>query len=222
MPAPPKVVTFDVIGTTFSLEPMRAELTRLGFPRQVLEIWFARALRDAFALAATDTFAPFRAIFDSNLDELALSYSIAIEPEQKERVLSRFGTLPAHPDAMEAFQLLRDAGIRLIALSNGAAPTSKKLLEGAGLMPFIECVVSVEDVGLFKPRREVYIHTVRLAGITPAEMALVATHAWDLHGGKCAGLMTGFVSRGQIFPLTMKQPDVAGDSLTDVARGFLV
>lgn len=217
---PPKAVAFDVIGTTFSLEPIRAALTHVGFPGYVLEVWFARTLRDAFALAATETFSPFRALFDANLDELARVHSIEIGAEQKEQVLDQFATLPAHPDAMEAFQLLKEAGVRIFALSNGARAASEKLLQKAGLATFVERVISVDDIRIFKPHREIYLHAAQLAGIAPSEMALVATHAWDVHGAKHAGLMAGFVARGQKFPATMQAPDVIGASLLDVARAL--
>jgi len=62
MAARPGAATFDVIGTTFSLESVRTALIQVGFPSHVLETWFARTLRDGFALAATQTFAPFRAL----------------------------------------------------------------------------------------------------------------------------------------------------------------
>lgn len=216
----PKAVAFDVIGTTFSLEPVRAALAQVGFPGHVLEIWFARTLRDAFALAATDTFSPFRALFEVNLDELARTHSIPITAAQREQVLGQFGALPAHPDASEAFQLLGDAGIRIFALSNGAAAASEKLLQKAELMTRVERVISVDEIKKFKPRGEVYLHAAQLAGIVPSEMALVATHAWDVHGAKRAGLTAGFVSRGQAFPAMMLQPDVTGASLLDVARAL--
>lgn len=217
---PPKAVAFDVIGTTFSLEPIRAALTHVGFPGYVLEVWFARTLRDAFALAATETFSPFRALFDANLDELARVHSIEIGAEQKEQVLDQFAALPAHPDAMEAFQLLKEAGVHIFALSNGARAASEKLLQKAGLATFVERVISVDDIRIFKPHREIYLHAAQLAGIAPSEMALVATHAWDVHGAKHAGLMAGFVARGQKFPATMQAPDVIGASLLDVARAL--
>lgn len=216
----PKAVAFDVIGTTFSLEPVRAALVQVGFPGHVLEILFARTLRDAFALAATDTFSPLRALFDANLDELARTHSIPITAAQGEQVLDQFAALPVHPDATEAFQLLSAAGTRIFALSNGAAAASEKLLQKAELMTLVERVISVEDIRNFKPRREVYLHAAQLAGIVPSEMALVATHAWDVHGAKHAGLTAGFVARGQAFPATMLQPDVTGASLLDVARAL--
>lgn len=210
-----------MIETTFSLEAVRAALIRLGFPGHALEIWFARTLRDAFALAASDSFAPFRALFDFNLEELGRSHAIALDQQQKEHVLRQFAALPAHPDAAEAFETLRDAGIPIFALTNGAAAGTEKLLEGASLREFVAGLISVDDIGVFKPRREIYHHAARIAGVMPSELALIAAHAWDIHGAKQAGLLAGFVARGQQYPGTMKAPDVIGKSLVEVARGLL-
>lgn len=215
-----KAVACDMIGTTFSLEPLRSALTDIGLPEHMLEVWFARTLRDAFALAATYSFAPLRALFDSNLDELVRSYSISIEKSQKDQVLGQFAALPAHPDAAQAFGALRDADIPVLALTNGAAATTKKLLETANLQDFVKSTVSVDDIGVFKPRREIY-HAARIAGVDPFEMALIASHAWDIHGAKNAGLLAGFVARGQQYPGTMKAPDVVGASLVEVSRALV-
>jgi 2-haloacid dehalogenase len=106
-------------------------------------------------------------------------------------------------------------------LSNGAAAASEKLLEKADLINFIERVISVEDIRVFKPRREIYLHAAQVAGVAPSEMALVATHAWDVHGAKRAGLMAGFVARGQQYPATMQPPDVMGASLSGVAQAIV-
>ena len=216
-----KAVAFDMIGTTFWLEPLRSALTNIGFPEYVLEVWFAQTLRDAFALAATESFAPFRALFDANLDELARAHSIPIEKKQKEQVLGEFAGLPAYPDATQAFGVLRDSGVPIFALTNGAAASTKRLLERANLANLVVSVVSVEDIRVFKPRREIYHHAAKIAGVAPSEMALVASHAWDIHGAKNAGLLAGFVARGQIYPGTMNAPDGIGVSLLDVARALL-
>ena len=77
--------------------------------------------------------------------------------------------------------------------------------------------MSVADIQSWKPLPAIYRHAAQQAGVAPREMALVATHAWDVHGAKRAGLMTGFVARGQVFPSTMALPDVVGESLAEVA-----
>ncbi|MGQ0685488.1 HAD hydrolase-like protein [Bradyrhizobium sp.] len=110
----------------------------------------------------------------------------------------------------------------IIAISNGAAAVTKALLERANLMPFVDHIVSVDEVKVSKPRKDVYLHAARIATVDARELALVATHAWDVHGARAAGLMAGFVARGQRFPKTMNAPDVIGESLNEVARLFTV
>lgn len=217
----PKAVAFDMIETTFSLEGVRATLIELGFPGHALEIWFARTLRDAFAMAATDSFAPFRTLLDFNLEEAARSYGITTDQRRKDHVLGQFAALPAHPDAAEAFETLRGAGIPIFALTNGAAAGTEQLLQRANLRELFAGLISVDEIQVFKPRREIYHHAARIARVLPSEMALIAAHAWDVHGAKQAGLVTGFVARGQRYPGTMAAPDVIGASLLEVTRGLL-
>lgn len=219
--ARPRVVAFDIVETTFSLESLRPRLSAQGIPAADLETWFAQILRDAFALAATDTYAGFRDIAAATLVEIARKRGRELGEAGLNAVLDGFGQLNPHPDAVEAFQILRSADVRIAALSNGAAETTHALLQGAGLSPLVECVVSVAEVRQWKPRRGLYLHAAKVLGVLPGELALVATHAWDVHGAKCAGLFTGFVARGQSFPATMAAPDIVGESLSEVANRIM-
>lgn len=217
MAARPRVVAFDIVETTFSLETLRPLLSAQGVPGACLEAWFARTLRDAFALAATDTYAGFRDIASATLAEVAREHGRDLDKVGLDAVLDGFGQLDPHSDAAEAFHVLRTSDIRIAALSNGAAETTQALLQRGGLADLVERVVSVAEIREWKPRRGLYLHAAEVLGVAAAELALVATHAWDVHGAKCAGLVTGFVARGQSFPDTMATPDVIGQSLVDVA-----
>ncbi len=218
MAARPRVVAFDIVETTFSLESLRPRLSAQGIPATSLEMWFACILRDAFALAATDTYAGFREIAAATLAEVAREHGRELSKAGLDAVLDGFGQLDPHPDAAEAFRILRSADVRVAALSNGAAETTQALLQRSGLASQVERVISVAAIRQWKPRRGLYLHATEALGVEPAELALVATHAWDVHGAKCAGLLTGFVARGQGFPATMATPDIVGQSLAEVAR----
>lgn len=220
MPSRPKIIAFDVIGTLFSLEPMRERLTGLGLPGAALELWFAQGLRDAFALAAADSFEPFRSVLESALDQVLAQHEQGATESQKADVLEGMKQLPAHADARDAFQFLADSGIRIMTVTNGAASSTEALLDRAGLKSFVERVVSVDEVKFFKPRPEVYLHAARLAGVEADELALVASHPWDVHGAKAAGLLAGFVAHGKPFPSVMKKPDVEAEALSEVARSL--
>jgi 2-haloacid dehalogenase len=221
VPTKPEVVAFDMIETVFSLEIMRERFVPLGLPESALEAWFAAGLRDAFALAITDQFAPFRSVLKGSLATLLARHQLPFDSQQAGFVLDGMKSLKPHPDAVQAFELLRDAGFRILALSNSAKSATEALLQGGGLASYVERVLSVEEVRFSKPRREVYLYAAKAAGVAPGQLALIATHAWDIHGAKAAGLFTGFVARGQPYPEVMLKPDVRGEELTNVAQALV-
>jgi len=221
MPARPAIVAFDIIGTVFSLEPLRERMVALGLPPLALNFVYTATLRDAFAMAATSTYAPFLAGLTASLDEVLAMHGIAATDAQKREVLEAMTILPAREGAGDAFGMLRQAGIPVVALSNGAAAATEGLLARSGLREAVARVLSVDDVGLSKPRPEVYHYAARELGVAPAEMMLVAAHPWDLHGASVAGLSTGYVERGRPYAPHLRGPDVRGRELPDVARAIL-
>ena len=51
-------------------------------------------------------------------------------------------------------------------------------------------------------------------------LAMVAVHAWDVHGAKQAGLVTGWADRLEgRWNAAMAHPDVTGSSLVEVVEG---
>lgn len=217
----PTVVAFDIIETVFSLETLRERLEGVGLPGTALEVWFARILRDGFALETTDVYKPFAEVASATLANLLTEYDLPAASATITSVLDGFAGLLPHPDAEAAFRCLRNANIRIVALTNGSAENTEKLLRSAGLEQFVERMISIEEVHHWKPRREVYLHAANRVGVDPQHLALVAAHGWDIHGGSCAGLTTGFVSRGRLYPTSMMAPHITADSLAGVA-GALV
>lgn len=221
-PSRPKVVAFDIIETTFRIEPLDQRLTALGLPGGSYRRLYAEGLRDAFALACTDRYEPFMSVLKANLAGLLAEHGLEASDTRMTDALAVMRELPPHPDAAEAYRALRDAGIRVFALSNGATSSTKSLLEGAGMADLVEEVLSVEGVKLSKPRREVYAYAVQTAKMKPAECMLVACHPWDVAGARAAGLLGGYVARERPFPTSiMDTPEVEGRTLSDVAQAIL-
>lgn len=215
----PKAVAFDMFETVVSLEPMRPQIEALGLPGSALELLYASGLRDAFALAAAGAYQPFKTVLDAALREILARHGLDASADTA-LIFETMLELPPVPDAFEAFHLLKEAGIRVFTLSNGAEPVTRAQLEKGGLLPYVERIVSVDEVKLSKPRREVYVHSARAAGVAEGEMCLVATHPWDIQGAKAAGLPGAYVARGKPYPAYLAAPDVTGRELRDVARAL--
>lgn len=218
----PALVAFDVIETLFSLETLRPKLKAVGLPAHALEVWFAQLLREAFALDCVGKYVPFRDVAKATLERLMRKASLQCNDKQLSGVIDGFTQLDVHSDVAPAMAALRNAGIRIVTLSNGSAHATEMLLERAGLRSQVERSISIDEVKRWKPAREVYLHCAGVVGVSPHRMSLVAAHAWDIQGAKRAGLSAGYVERGEgPFPAIFDPPEVAGSSLGEVIEQLM-
>lgn len=213
-------VAFDVLGTLFSLEALRSPLTAAGLPPTALETWVAQTLRDAFALEVTGVFKSFREIASGTLKGMLAKQGLPTDEDKVERVLECMTRLTPHAGAQAAFTTLRDVGIPTLALTNGSAESTRKLLQQAQLESMVERIIVIEEVRHWKPHRAVYLYAAEAQGVDPQRMVLASAHPWDIHGAAHAGLSTAFVARARPFPSAMLQPDFQADTLADVATAL--
>jgi len=211
----PHTVVFDVVETLISLEPLRPLFVEIGLPASTLEHWFDRMLRDGMALTLAGDYEPFPAVAAAALRVIGGG---RMGDEQVGHVLDGFATLPAQPDAQPAMRELADAGMSIVCLSNGARVSTEAFLDRSGLDQFVDQVISVADVRMWKPPRAVYDHALSAVGLPAADVALVAVHAFDCHGAHGAGLTTGWAGRlEKHYAEIFTRADVIGDDLVDVA-----
>ena len=218
MTEPPRAVAFDVIGTLFSLEGLRPRLAACGLPDGALETWFAASLRDLFALAVTGRTAAMTAVLADNLRQLLARNGLRQDGPLVDAVLDGMSELECDAEAPEALALLRSNGMTCAALSNGGQAATQSLLSRAGLDRHIAHVLSIDAVGLPKPRAEVYQAMTARLRLAPASVLMVASHPWDLHGARAAGLATGYLSRGLPWPASLDAPDFTAPNLEALAR----
>lgn len=216
-----KAVAFDIIGTSFPLDPLRPRITALGLPPAGLEGWFAASLRDAFALALTGSFAPFAKVLEATLDATLAEQGLTASAADRKALIDGLRHLAPRPGAAEALSMLADAGIAVLALTNGSAASTRTLLDRADFAAPPRHIVSVDDVKRSKPAAEVYAHAAGVAGVKPGELALIAAHAWDIQGAHAAGLTTAYLSADRPFSAVMHAADVHAATLPDCAAALL-
>ncbi|WP_193227657.1 haloacid dehalogenase type II [Aureimonas psammosilenae] len=217
----PKAVAFDIIDTVFRLGALVPALEANGMRAEDVDTLYAAMLRDAMALASAGGYAPLPDILGGALDQLRANRGMGPSETGRQAVADAMKRLDPHRDAKECFRRLRQAGIAVHALSNGAKSATEKLIDRAGFADFFDGVHSVEGPRKYKPHRAVYLAALGEMGCLPEEAMLVATHAWDCHGAKRVGMTAGFVKRGQPWPPAFDRPDVMGEELVDVANAIL-
>ncbi len=220
MSSAPPVVVFDVNETMSDLSPLAARFIDVGAPASMAQLWFACVLRDGFALSVAGQAKPFAQIGEQTLRVLLppAQPSRSVE-EAVSHIMSGFEELVLHPDIAPGVHQLEDAGIRMVTLSNGASRFAEKLVADADLADCFEHLLSVEDVGIWKPARLAYEHAARTCDVPLEEMMLVAVHPWDIDGAARAGMQTAWLNRTDAhYPAIFTAPTHTVTSLEELAE----
>lgn len=85
---------------------------------------------------------------------------------------------------------LKEQGFALAILSNGSPLMLRAAVDSAGIAPMLDAVLSVEEVGVFKPDPAVYAMVGARFGTAPAQTGFVSSNGWDA----CAAAAFGFRS----------------------------
>ena len=200
----PKVILFDVNETLLDLTPVKESVGKaLGGRPELAPLWFTTLLQYSLVTTVADRYLNFGEIGAACLRMVAQNHGVELSEEDSKEALTLMRSLPPHADVIPALGRLRDANFRLVTLTNSSKAAMADQMRHAGLTTFFEALLSVEDVGKYKPHADVYRSAAGRAGADVPECLLVAAHGWDVAGAAWAGMKTAFIARPgqQQFPL---------------------
>ncbi len=190
------VAVFDMNETTLDLGPVRALVDELLPEAGGFTVWFQRLLQ--LSMATTATGVPFqdfgtlaRHAFQAVADTAGDTPADGVFAD----VAAAIGSIAPYPDVPDGLQRLSDGGWTLVALTNSGQSMVDGQVDGAGLRPLFDHVLSVESVSTYKPAAAPYEHALSVVGCLPADAWMVACHDWDLAGARAVGLNTAFIER---------------------------
>src|SRR4051812_13032182 len=118
---------------------------------------------------------------------VAGNHGVELSEDAAREAVAPMRSLPPHGDVAPALGRLRDAGFRLFTLTNSSKSAVADQVRNAGLADYFEALLSVEDVGKYKPHAEVYRWAAGRVGADVSDCLLVAAPGWDVAGGERAG-----------------------------------
>ncbi len=217
-----RVILFDVNETLLDLAALDPVFERLFGDGGVRREWFNQLLQSALVATVTDAYSDFGAVGMAALEMIAARRKMTVGEGDREAVRHGMRHLPAHPEARPSLERLRDAGLRLAALTNSTAEVAEAQLANAGLRDLFEQALSADAVHRLKPAPEPYRMAAERLGVPIGQVRLVAAHAWDVAGAQRAGCAAAFVARpGQVLDPLIPVPDIVGGDLTEVAGQIL-
>ncbi len=219
----PKAIFFDVNETLLNLEPLTESVTQvLGGRKELVPLWFTTMLQYSLVATVGEQYRDFGEIGAATLQMVASNADIPLTEEKAKKALKPIRSLPAHSDVPEALARLKDGGYTLVTLTNSSNKAVEEQMTNSGLRKYFDKLLSIEDIGVYKPHRHAYNWAARRMGVEPEESMLVAAHGWDVAGAKWVGWQTAFISRPgqQLYPLAEK-PEIVAPTLTEIAKNLL-
>lgn len=186
-----------------------AELGNVGIDAVIFDMdgvlidardWHYRALNEALALFGTSI--PY---------EEHLGRFNGLPTKEKLLILSAEGRLPEHLHSLvndvkqertlrEAAALcfpviehllliawLRSHGVRVGVATNSIRATSTTMLQFAGILPHLDCLVTNEDVSQAKPSPEIYSRSCQELEVSPHSALVIEDHAIGVRAAQDAG-----------------------------------
>jgi len=111
------------------------------------------------------------------------------------RLMDLYRTLGTFPEVPAVLRSLRQAGFATAILSNGSPEMLASAVQGAGLADAFDAVISVDEVGTFKPDRRVYQQALDRLGLPAEAIAFQSSNAWDAHAAAAFGMRAVWCNR---------------------------
>ena len=215
-------MALDVYGTLVDPAGMALRLgASFGARAQVAaQLWREKQLEYTFRRALMRKYADFDVCTLQALRYVSASLSVTLDEAEEHALLEAYLHLPAFTDVRDGLAMLRRAGYRLVALTNGTLHSARSVLQNAGISEFLEDVLSVEPIATFKPDPAVYALLEKLSAGRAEPAWLVSGNPFDVIGAKAAGLRAAWLRRDpqRIFDPWEFSPDLVVRNLEELCQ----
>ena len=191
-----RACVFDAYGTLFdygsAAERCRDALgDKLG-PLNAL--WRDKQIQYTWLRSLTGQHADFWQVTGDALDFALEALGIA-SGTLRARLMDLYLALDAFPEVPEMLRRLKAAGVKTAILSNGSPRMLAAAVAHAKIGALLDAVLSVEEVGIFKPHPKVYRLAVDRLGVPAATIAFQSSNGWDAYGAAAFGMRVVWCNR---------------------------
>ena len=157
-------------------------------------LWRDKQLQYTWLRAVQDRHADFWQVTGDALDFTLETLGLATSGI-RDRLMTLYLTLDAFPEVPAMLERLKAGGMRTAILSNGTPRMLAAAVKGSKLTGLLDAVLSVEEVGVYKPHPKVYQLAVDRLGVPAAAISFQSSNAWDAHAASAFGMQVVWCNR---------------------------
>jgi len=191
-----RACVFDAYGTLFDFASAAAGCADVLGDKTaaVTTLWRDKQLQYTWLRGLQGRHADFWQVTGDALD-FALETLGLTDAGLRDRLMSLYRRLACFPEVPQVLRRLKEAGFVTAILSNGSPAMLAGAVAGAGLRGLLDHVLSVEDVGVFKPHPKVYQLAVDRLGVPASVIAFQSSNAWDAYAASAFGMRVVWCNR---------------------------
>jgi len=224
-----KALTFDLFGTVLdlagSLTPFIADfLTAKGSEVAADEFWKQWRYRQRIEQYQDNILMLGHSGYQT-VARRACVYTLGLNnveatPTEVDELMQAWQQLSPFPEVLDALERLTER-YQLVALSNGEREFLEHLAANRIRWKF-DSIISVQEVGAFKPHPGVYRRAAGNLGLEMGECLMVSANSFDVLGARACGFRGAFVNRNDLpYEDTTYLPDVTVTDFTGLADVLL-
>ncbi len=192
-----RTIAFDAYGTLFDVYSVTSLCEEL-FPGRgvaLAQLWRAKQLQYSLLRSVMGRFEDFWQLTGDGLVYAAASLGLDLTSVKHRTLMDAYLRLEAFPDVKPGLAALDALGMKLVVLSNGSRSMLEAAVTSAGLGQWLDDIISVDDVSVFKPSPRVYELIGQKLDVAHHQVGFVSSNSWDIHGAGAAGLYTCWIQR---------------------------
>ncbi len=191
-----RACVFDAYGTLFDFaSAARSCRDEIGDDFDKLTaLWRDKQLQYTWLRAVQNRHADFWQVTGDALD-FAMETLGLQRANLRDRLMALYLALDAFPEVSDLLRRLKGADLRLAILSNGTPRMLDAVVSNATLDGLFDAVLSIEEVGIYKPDRKVYQLAVDRLGIPKENICFLSSNAWDAYAASAFGMQVVWCNR---------------------------
>lgn len=191
-----ELCVFDAYGTLFDFNSAVARHRGVIGPQAdaLSDMWRSKQIQYTWLRNGMGAYAPFWQVTGEALDHCLAARHVAAGAV-RDTLMGAYLALDSFPEVPAMLARLKRGGLRSAILSNGNPEMLAPMVAASGLADAFEAVLSVDEVGVFKPDPRVYRLVETHCGVPPARVCFLSSNCWDAHGAAHFGFRTVWVNR---------------------------
>src|ERR1700742_534059 len=114
----PSVLIFDVNETLIDFESMNPLFERLFGDKRVMREWLGHLVMYSMTITLSGLYKDYWSLGGGLLQMVGAIHNVKVTPSDVEALQKAMKTMPAHADAEQGLKQLKDAGFRMVTLTN--------------------------------------------------------------------------------------------------------